>query len=366
MTLRTAVVGGGVVSETHLDGIVACPQTALVAVCDIEERRARAMAADNDAAVYTDYERMLDEADVEWVHLCTPVQTHLELALGAVERGIPVLIEKPITETVDEYERLASAAREYDVRVSAVHNHNLTPVMRALTRRVERGDVGQVRAVDHIHTGDTPPDAVMRGEWAFELLGGEFEEGLPHPLYILLRAGGYPRDESAIQVQTSCHREYDRDFGYDTVQLQYVSQDDVQCSATLMGGGIPNKVVYVHGEEGTLVADIVSQTLVSLDRDYSGSSIGRALNNLDRAGDRVWGTAQNARAVAERAAFGEWPIQKELNEHYYQFDEEASAILNDDPMPIPLTEAGWTMRLLESIRDAATEGPAVATPTPED
>lgn len=353
MTLRTAVVGGGTVSAIHLSGIVENPQTELAGICDVDEDVARDLADEYDTRAFFDLEEMIDAVDLDWIHLCTPVQTHLDLARTAIEAGIPVQIEKPITETYAEFEELAEVATAHGVPVSEVHNHVFDPAMRVAMARKAEGRLGEVRGVNLVYTGSSNPDDPNRGPWNFDLAGGEFEEGLPHPLYLTLRAGGYPRDEHAIRATTSLFGDYDKPFDYDGAQVQYVTADEVLCSTTVVGGTIPNRVLMIHGTEASLTVDFVSQTVEVHDREYKSSSVARALNNLDRAGDRLLGTAANVRGVARRARNDDWETEKMMNGHYYQFDAEARALSTESELPVPLDEARWTVRLMEAIRDDA-------------
>jgi predicted dehydrogenase len=360
MALRTAVVGGGTISSRHLDGLTECPYTDLVAICDVDVDRAREIATEYGIASYSDMGALLTECDLEWVHICTPVGTHLDLATSAIEAGVPVLVQKPVTETVEEYEQLKATAEEHDVPVSVLHNHDFDPAMRKLEAALEAGAVGEVRSVEVRYTGQTYPDDVRRGQWAFQLPGGEFEEGLPHPLYLLLRVGGYPRSVDDVQVITHLVREYDRPFTYDGAKLQYVSESDVLCSSTLLPGDVPDKAVHVHGDEGVLVADLVSQSLVSLDRDYEASPIDRARSNVKRAADRMIGNVENVRAVVDRKRTGDWDAKTELDSHYYQFGADALALEGRGEQPVPLEEAGWTIRLMAAVREAAADRTSVA------
>jgi len=357
MTLRTAVVGGGVVSGVHLSGLERNPRTELVAICDLDEDVARRIAREHGIRAFFDVEEMLDELELDWVHVCTPVQTHLPVAKTVIDHGIPVMIEKPITETYAEFEELAAYAEERGVIVSEKHNHDFDPVMRAAMEKVRDGELGRVRGVDLLYTGETAPDAKRRGPWSFELAGGEFEEGLPHPLYVLLRAGGYPRSEDDVSAQTSLVGDYDADFDYDGTQVQYVSDDGALCSATILSDTIPVRQLIIHGEETSLTADLTSQTLIEHDRDYKSSSVARALNNVDQIVDRTAGTIQNVRSVLERKRDDSWETARQLNAHYYQNDAESRALEAGDPdmMPVPLSESRWTMRLMQEIRDAARD-----------
>jgi predicted dehydrogenase len=355
--LRTAVVGGGTVSGVHLEGLRRNPRTELVAICDVDQARAREVAREYEIRPYTDVEQMLADVDLDWIHVCTPVQTHVDVALPAIEAGIPVMIEKPVTETVEEYERLEAAARRYDVPVTVKHNHVFDPVMRRARAKLAAGDLGTVKGVDVIYTGSSRPDTPNRGTWSFDLVGGEFEEGLAHPLYLTLRAGGYPRDEAEIKATTTRFGTYDRAFAYDAAQVQYVSESGVLCSTKMLSETVPVRLMHVHGDEASMTADFVSQTLLVHDRDYKASAAAKALNNVDRVVDSTLGTLENARAVAERALADDWERAKELNAHFYQDDLESKALITGDELPVPLEEGGWTVRLMAAIREAAASTP---------
>ncbi|MFC3476439.1 Gfo/Idh/MocA family protein [Halobacterium litoreum] len=356
MTLRSAVVGGGTVSGVHLSGLDRNPRTELVAVCDTDEETAREIAEDYDVAAYFDVESLLADTDLDWVHVCTPVQTHLPIAKRIIEAGIPVQIEKPITETYEEFEELAAHAERHGVVVSEKHNHDFDPVVREAMRQKRDGELGDVRGVDVIYTGSSRPDDPNRGPWNFELAGGEFEEGIPHPIYLTLRAGGYPRSEDAVAATTALYGDYDRDFAYDGAQLQYHTDDGVLCTTKVLGGTRPVRQLLIHGEDKSLTADLISQTLVEHDRNYKGSAVGRVLNNVDQAVDRTAGTVKNARAVLRRNRSDDWDTLRLLNAHYYQNDAESRALEAGDPdaMPVPLAESRWTSYLMEEVRNAAS------------
>ena len=363
MTLRTAVVGGGTVSEVHLSGLSKNPRTELVAICDLDEEIATAKANDYGIQAYTDLDELLASANLDWVHVCTPVQTHVPVAKTVIDAGVPLQIEKPITETYAEFEELAEYAADAGVTVSEKHNHNFDPVVRRARKRMESGECGTIKGVEVIYTGCSNPDDPNRGPWNFELAGGEFEEGLPHPLYMTLRAGGYPRSEADVQATTQLMGEYEHDFTYDGAMVQYVSDDDVLCRTTMLGGTRPVRQLLVHGSEMSLTADLISQTLVEHDRDYKASAAARALNNVDNAVDRVTGTIQNMRSVLRRRNSDDWDTERLLNAHYYQNHAESIALEAGDPsrMPVPLSESRWMIRLMEEIRTAADRD-ADATP----
>ncbi|SEJ37406.1 Gfo/Idh/MocA family protein [Halohasta litchfieldiae] len=365
MSLRTAVIGGGTVSENHLSGLSQNPKTELVAICDLDEEIAREKARSYGIKAYFDVGELLAAENLDWVHVCTPPQTHLAVATQVLEAGIPALVEKPVTETIEQFEELASVADREGVPFSVVHNHKFGLVMRTVLEEIESGKLGDIRGVDLLYTGSTEPDVANRGAWNFELLGGEFEEGLPHPLYLGLNAGGLPRSEADVSAQTSLVGSYEMEFGYDCAQIQYVSESDALCTIKMLSGTKPVRILYVHGSESTLAADLVSQTLVRLDRDYKASPLARAQNNIDQIVDRVRGTAENVGVVLKDKRAGEWETAMERNGSYYQFEEEAEALLTGTEPPVSVDEARWTVKLQEAIRDSVRRDDSTAAEQPE-
>ena len=354
MTLETAVVGG-VVSDRHLSGLRQCPDTNLVAICDLDESRAREKATEYDINAYADFEGMLARESLDWIHLCAPVGTRLELARMAIEDGIPVLIEKPVAETIEEAEELERLVEEYDATVSVVHNRNFSPAMRRARDLVEDGAIGELRSVNVLYAGETYPDDMRRGAWTDELPGGEFEEGLPHPIYMVLNLGGYPSSPEAIQASSSLVGEYAREFEYDSVQFQYVTDDGVLCSGTVLASDVPHKVIQVHGDRGSIEIDVVSQSVTMLDRDYQASPKARAMATVDHVLGRVRGTAENLIAVARRTIDDDWDAVRNLDSHSYQFGEEVTAIQRGGSPTVPVTEGTWTLHIMEAIRATATD-----------
>jgi predicted dehydrogenase len=354
MTLSTAVVGGGVVSGRHLSGLAQMPQVDLVAVCDIDEQRASEQARKYDITAYTDMALLLDSEDLDWIHLCTPVQTHRDLAIQAIEAGVAVQIEKPATETVAELDEIEAAADEHGVTVTVVRNHLFDMAAVAAREKIESGKLGRVRGVDVIASGKTRPDDQNRGSWAFDLAGGEFEEGIPHQIYLALAMGGYPKRADDVHATTALSGTYKGGFTYDGLELQWVTGDEALCSVKLLAGATPQRTLIVHGEQASLAVDLLSQTVVTLDREYASSAMARAMSNVDHILGRVRGSVENAVGMIRRRFSDDWETEIKWNPHYRQFDEEANALLAGEEPTVSLSEVRWTVRMMELVREDAT------------
>lgn len=364
MPLETAVIGAGVVSDRHLSALRQCPRTDLIAVCDTDESRARDAADRYDITPYFDIDELVEKVSPEWAHVCTPVQTHLDLTLRAIDAGIPVQIEKPVTLDSEEFEELESASIREGVSISVVQNHLFLPMMRRLNELIRAGELGEIRSVAMLHTGGTSPDRPNRGEWAFELPGGEFDEGLPHPIYVTLQAGGYPGSESDIHALTNLAENYEHDFTFDDAQVQYRSADGTLCSMTMTSSGIPQRRLVVDGSKSAATVDFISATITRHDHPYERSAVSRARNSLDRITGMASGTAQNIITFGRTRLSDDWETHRNVNGHHYQIDAEAKALMEDTEMPISLDHAKWTTAIIDRIREDAREREGNATDIP--
>ncbi|MGQ3414282.1 Gfo/Idh/MocA family protein [Natrinema sp. LN54] len=351
MVVRTAVVGAGTVSRAHLAGAQNNPDMELVAVCDLDEELARERAREFGTMAVTDFTELLDELDC--LHVCTPVQTHFEIARQAIEAGVGVIIEKPATVTAEEVEQLQTLSREHDTPVTVIHNHLFYPAVRKARELIDAGELGHVKSVDTLYAGLTPPDQVNRGSWVFELPGGEFEEGLPHPIYSILGIGGWPERDDDVSAQTVLSDDYEEDFEYDQAQAQYVSEEGALCNVTMLSGTLPQRLHVITGSEKSLIVDEINQSLYEVDEDYTSSVIARSKKSLDVSLAQASSTLENVKAVATSRFDDSWESETKTNSHCAIFDEFVDAIEGDAEVPVPLEQSKWTIRIMETIRDAA-------------
>jgi predicted dehydrogenase len=93
---------------------------------------------------YDDYLKMLDECKPDLVTLAVPTDKHYQVAMDVIDRGISLLIEKPITPTLEEGEELVEAARRQGVTLAVGHIERFNPVVIELRRRLQEGMAGRI------------------------------------------------------------------------------------------------------------------------------------------------------------------------------------------------------------------------------
>ncbi len=117
--LKCAVIGVGYLGKFHAQKYTTLADCELIAVVDNNPEQARAIAGQNHTQALTDYRPLLGRVDA--VSIVVPTSLHFEIARDFLEAGAHVLVEKPITVTVEEADELIRIARENDLRLMVGH-----------------------------------------------------------------------------------------------------------------------------------------------------------------------------------------------------------------------------------------------------
>jgi predicted dehydrogenase len=153
---RIAVIGAGLIGRKHIEVLRAGdPDYTLAGVAD----PAQAAAAEGAALgypVFADPEEMLDRLRPDGAVVAVPNQLHRAIGLACVARGIAVLVEKPVADTVTAALALVDAAASARVPVLVGHHRRHNPIMRKAAEIVRGGGVGQVVAVNGMWLSHKP------------------------------------------------------------------------------------------------------------------------------------------------------------------------------------------------------------------
>jgi UDP-N-acetyl-2-amino-2-deoxyglucuronate dehydrogenase len=167
---RVAVIGCGDISALHFAAIATVPSAELVAVCDTDAARLSAAADGYGVPGYSDYVAMFDEAKPDVVHICTPHHLHASMAVDALDRGIHVILEKPLAHTRAEGARLVDAAARSSAKIAICFQNRYNTPVRAAYDLVASGKVGNLLGASATvlwhRTADYYLDRPWRGQWA--------------------------------------------------------------------------------------------------------------------------------------------------------------------------------------------------------
>jgi len=135
--LRMAVIGVGSLGRHHARNYAELAREGkieFVGACDANAETAASVGRDNEAASFTDWRELLDKVDA--VSIATPTETHCEIACAFLEKGISVLVEKPIALTLAEADKMISAAKKTGAKLMVGQLERFNPAMVALRPHV--------------------------------------------------------------------------------------------------------------------------------------------------------------------------------------------------------------------------------------
>jgi predicted dehydrogenase len=134
--MRVAVIGVGQMGRHHARVYAGLDATELVGVCDIDRARAEAVAAEYGTVAYSDYRSLLDRVDA--VTVAVPTEMHTTIGLDFLRNGVSVMMEKPISRTLDEADELIGAASRSNAVLQIGHLERFNPAVRAIQEVITR------------------------------------------------------------------------------------------------------------------------------------------------------------------------------------------------------------------------------------
>lgn len=181
--IRLAVIGAGAIGRKHIAVIRANPRAELVALAD-PSPQAQALAQSLGIAGYDNVETMLDAVQPQGVINATPNILHLPCALACIERGIPVLVEKPVADSPQRARELVDAAARHQVPVLVGHHRRHNALIAAARTLIDSGELGQIVTVS-AHWVLQKPDDYFDVAWRREPGAGPLLINLVHDIDLM-------------------------------------------------------------------------------------------------------------------------------------------------------------------------------------
>lgn len=143
--LRVGVIGcGSIAQHRHLPEYNTNQNVELVAVCDINEDRAQAVAEKYGVKAYTNYEELLSSGSVDAVSVCTPNYLHAPISIAALKSGIHVLCEKPMATSKAEAEAMIAASKASGKKLMIGHNQRFVASHQKARTLIQSGEIGKI------------------------------------------------------------------------------------------------------------------------------------------------------------------------------------------------------------------------------
>lgn len=145
--MRFGLIGTGVIGTLRARALQQLPDTTVAAVFDVDADRAAALAAETGADAYTDLDALWRRDDLDAVVVASPPQFHEAQVLEALDAGLHVLCEKPLSNSVAACRRLVETARARGLTLTTGFNHRYFPAIQFVRETLDAGVIGRV---DHV------------------------------------------------------------------------------------------------------------------------------------------------------------------------------------------------------------------------
>ena len=143
--LKIGIVGCGRVSRTvHYQTVQDHPDYDFVAVCDIDSSRADEWASKYNVQAYYNLENLLEQEELDLVSINVPNGRHVQLAMKVAEKGIHVIVEKPLATSLLEAENLIDFCKDQDVQLFVVLQNRYNATNQLLKSCVDQGRFGRI------------------------------------------------------------------------------------------------------------------------------------------------------------------------------------------------------------------------------
>ncbi|MHA1882978.1 MAG: Gfo/Idh/MocA family protein [Candidatus Thorarchaeota archaeon] len=321
---RIGVIGTGNMGRIHAR--VLSSNRVLAGVADKDFSRAKQIAKSHNVQAFKDYHSLIDELSLDGVIISTPTSTHAEIAEDIAHKhdGLKaMLIEKPLSSSLDIAEKVARILREKEIKTIVSHTEIYNPVVNRALSLIKEGAIGKPMSVIHDRRGFVQPSRIPS-------LGDVFEDIGVHDFDIMSRVN---HGEAKLYAQCSTTAGV---YNAGTMMIKFESGAEhfFHLSRQYAGRG---RSMDVSGTKGTLILDLFSQIIKILDLDQEPS-----------AGDRTIRLPERGATIK---VYGE-PVREVINDFIEVIETGKEPIVG-------LDDGIAALRIVEAARKSAATGTVV-------
>jgi predicted dehydrogenase len=323
MVIKTGIIGCGQGAyKWHIPNLELIDETELVAVTDIDES---AMEDMEDADKYTNYENMIEQKDLDSIHITTPPSIRSDIVEYAAKEGISILIEKPTATSTKEVDQLIEIRDNHDIRICCTQNMRFMTIMQRSLDMVEKGVIGNVTAVDNVFSIPKDLSGQEQGQpWVLDFPGGSIGEGTPHLLYTAFAFTGRLKNPPGVTV-----RRLTTNDQFDGVSIVGVDEQDRLITARYLTQSHPKRRLTIHGSEGNIVIDFLKSEITIEGEDEDKTE------KMSEGFSERW-----HRRILERlpVSYENVPKYGYSSGHYNLIKRYVKSIKNNKSVPVSLEE----------------------------
>ena len=249
------IIGCGMISQYHAQGIKDTEGARLVAVADSVEEKARERAEEFGVEWYTDYHDLLARPDIDVVNICIPSGLHCEPTVAAAQAGKHVICEKPLEITLEKCDRMIEACRKAGVKLQTIFQSRYLESTRKIKQAIEEGKFGKLvlgdmyckwyRSQDYYDSGK------WRGTWELDGGGALMNQSI-HGVDLLQYLMG-PVDSICAYCDTLARKIDVEDTAVAVLRFQSGALGVIEATTSVYPG--LSRKLEIHGEKGTAMVE---------------------------------------------------------------------------------------------------------------
>ena len=340
-----AVIGLGM-GKHHCKSVMATPGARLVAVCDLDEERLEAAAAEYGCKAYTDYTELLQNDEINVVNIATPSGMHAEVGIPAAAAGKHLIMEKPADITTERIDALIAAGHENGVKIAGIFQARFDALNRRVRSAIQEGKLGKLVGVHghlpwyRLQSYYEGQHGSWKGTWAMDGGGSLMNQGV-HTVDLLQWLCG--RVDSVMGMYGV--------FGHDIE-----AEDQAVALLRFANGALGtlytttcsypgyNQRLTIYGSEGSIVKEEGELVAWKLRQDEEGKE-GKEMLAMYGSGD------QDNRAAD--------PMAVSSDGHTQIITDMIEAIREDKDPIITLDSARHAVEIINSVYESARSGKEV-------
>lgn len=292
--MKIALVGCGVIAASHLRFLKKIIPSANIHLCDLDQSKAKEFASKSCIqGIYTSLDDLLSSEKPDTAHILTPPPTHTALAEKAIRAGCHVLIEKPVTETAEEFIKISNLAKLHNKILSADYSTLGMPVVLKAKKEIDSGKFGRLIAVHCNYACSWHGNTIPYGDpnhWSYFLKGGILQNWADHPASLILDVMDPIHDHNIFFSRRNI-------LPFDCPDLLNVvvrNQDQIGSFTLSLGHGSTDIRTHFVLEGGSIIVDIRRMLITYTHGKGPQNFIKRALSGILEGYSLASGTIRNA------------------------------------------------------------------------
>jgi UDP-N-acetyl-2-amino-2-deoxyglucuronate dehydrogenase len=255
MTIHVGIIGGGNISETHARAAQETAGVSIAAIYGMNQEKVARMAAEYQAAPYSDFEKFLLHKPMDFVAIGSPSGLHAEQGIAAARRGLHVLTEKPLDVNTRRADELIDATSKAGVKLGVFFQDRFKTDLLRLKSWMDSGVLGKLILADARVKWYRPPAYYADSKWRGTLRwdgGGALINQAIHTADLLLWVCGDVRAVQAVR-KTALHQIEAEDTLVAALEFENGAIGSFQATTSVYPG-YPRRV-ELTGSEGTVIIE---------------------------------------------------------------------------------------------------------------